>query len=178
MRFNTPKGVHGEYEQFVVNIALAYGGRSKLLESMRSIARDVNDGEIESTDIDTETIEQRLYDRPLRDVDLIIRTGGAERTSNFLPWYASGNEAAVFFCTPYWPEFSKADFLRGIRTYESRETTWRRTRAKRALALLRALSDPELNEAKNVIEKVHNSLLMDERLERSEMKTDNSKSGQ
>lgn len=167
-----------EYDQFVVNIALAYGGRSKLLESMRSIARDVNDGELEPTDIDTETIEQRLYDRPLRDVDLIIRTGGAERTSNFLPWYASGNEAAVFFCTPYWPEFSKADFLRGIRTYESRETTWRRTRAKRALALLRALSDAELNQAKNVIEKFHNSLPMGERPERSEMKTDNSKSGQ
>lgn len=146
------------YDQFVLNIALAYGGRSKLLDAIRSIAHDVDDGVLRPADVDVETVEDRLYNRSVRSVDLIIRTGGAERTSNFLPWHASGNEAAVFFCTPYWPEFSKIDFLRGIRTYESREESWRRTRAKRALALLNAVNDTELADARAAVHQFRDSL--------------------
>ncbi|WP_440770733.1 polyprenyl diphosphate synthase [Natronorubrum sp. DTA28] len=146
------------YDRFVLNIALAYGGRSQLLEAAQGVAADVETGTLEPDAIDVETIEDRLYDQPVRDVDLIIRTGGDERTSNFLPWHANGNEAAVFFCTPYWPEFSKTDFLRGIRTYEHREESWRRTRARRAMALLGAVSDPELVEAKSIVERFRDSL--------------------
>ncbi|ELY41019.1 polyprenyl diphosphate synthase [Natronorubrum tibetense] len=146
------------YDRFVLNIALAYGGRSQLLEAVQGVASDVETGTLEPDAIDVETIEDRLYDQPVRDVDLIIRTGGDERTSNFLPWHANGNEAAVFFCTPYWPEFSKTDFLRGIRTYEHREESWRRTRARRAIALLGAVSDPELVEAKSIVERFRDSL--------------------
>ena len=146
------------YDRFVLNIALAYGGRSQLLEAVQGVASDVETGTLEPDTIDVETIEDRLYDQPVRDVDLIIRTGGDERTSNFLPWHANGNEAAVFFCTPYWPEFSKTDFLRGIRTYEHREESWRRTRARRAIALLGAVSDPELVEAKSIVERFRDSL--------------------
>ncbi|ELZ04210.1 polyprenyl diphosphate synthase [Natrialba aegyptia] len=151
------------YDQFVLNIALAYGGRSRLLEATRGVAHDVEAGELDPDEIDVETIEQRLYDQPVRDVDLIIRTGGAERTSNFLPWHANGNEAAVFFCTPYWPEFSKADFLRGIRTYEHRAESWRRTRARRALALLGAVSETELTEAQSIVNRFRDSLPTGER---------------
>ncbi|SDR01890.1 polyprenyl diphosphate synthase [Natronobacterium texcoconense] len=152
-----------EYDQFVLNIALAYGGRSRLLEATRDVAAEVESGDLEPDDIEVETIEQRLYDRPVRDVDLIIRTGGDERTSNFLPWHANGNEAAVFFCTPYWPEFSKTDFLRGIRTYEHRAESWRRTRARRALALLGALGDTELPEARSIVGRFRDSLPTSER---------------
>ncbi|MFP9191493.1 polyprenyl diphosphate synthase [Natronosalvus vescus] len=147
-----------EYDTFVLNIALAYGGRAQLLEAARSVARDVADGNLDATEIDGETVHERLYAQPVRDVDLIIRTGGDERTSNFLPWHANGNEAAVFFCAPYWPEFSKADFLRGIRTYESREASWRRTRARRALALIRAVGSQELSEATSVLARFRDSL--------------------
>ncbi|WP_306053054.1 polyprenyl diphosphate synthase [Natronococcus wangiae] len=147
-----------EYNRFVLNIALAYGGRSELLEAARGVAADVESGAVDPEEIDVETIERRLYDEPVRDVDLIIRTGGDERTSNFLPWHANGNEAAVFFCTPYWPEFSKADFLRGIRTYEHRQESWRRTRARRALALLGAMSDHELVEARSIVDRFRDSL--------------------
>ncbi|MEY7848710.1 polyprenyl diphosphate synthase [Natrarchaeobius sp. A-rgal3] len=152
-----------EHDRFVLNIALAYGGRSRLLEAARDVAAEVEDGGIDPDEIDVETIERRLYDRPVRDVDLIIRTGGDERTSNFLPWHANGNEAAVFFCTPYWPEFSKTDFLRGIRTYEHREESWRRTRARRALALLAAMGESELPEARSVVERFRDSLATAER---------------
>ncbi|WP_115865253.1 polyprenyl diphosphate synthase [Halorussus litoreus] len=146
------------YDEFTLNVALAYGGRNELLGAAREVARAVEDGDLAPADIDVAEIEDRIYDRPLRDVDLIIRTGGDERTSNFLPWHANGNEAAVFFCTPYWPEFSKVDFLRAVRTYESREESWRRTRAERALALVKALGGVELDEARGVIERFRGKL--------------------
>lgn len=143
----------GEYDNFVLNIALAYGGRNELLRAARDVAHEVESRNLDPDDISVETIESRLYDRPLRDVDLIIRTGGDERTSNFLPWHANGNEAAVFFCTPYWPEFSKIDFLRAVRTYESREQSFRQAKVQRALALVRAVGGVELDEARSVLRK-------------------------
>jgi tritrans,polycis-undecaprenyl-diphosphate synthase [geranylgeranyl-diphosphate specific] len=142
-----------DYDNFVLNIALAYGGRNELLGAARDVAREVESDNLDPDDISVETIESRLYARPLRDVDLIIRTGGDERTSNFLPWHANGNEAAVFFCTPYWPEFSKIDFLRAVRTYESREQSFRQAKVQRALALVRAVGGVELDEARSVLHK-------------------------
>ena len=147
-----------EYDGFVLNIALAYGGRNELLGAAREAAREVEDGDLAPDDITVETIEDRLYDRPVRDVDLIIRPGGDERTSNFLPWHANGNEAAAFFCTPYWPEFSKIDFLRAVRTYESREESFRQAKVQRALALVRAVGGVELDEARSVIQRFRDSL--------------------
>ncbi len=130
-----------EYDALTLNVAIAYGGRAALLDVTRDVASDVAVGDLDPEAVDVDTIESRLYHGSMREVDLIVRTGGDERTSNFLPWYANGNEAAAFFCTPYWPEFSKVDFLRAIRTYEAREASWRRTRTQRALALVRALGD-------------------------------------
>jgi len=141
------------YDHLHLNVALAYGGRAELLSAARDLADEVADGAVDPADIDVATVEDRLYEGPTRDVDLIIRTGGDERTSNFLPWHANGNEAAVFFCTPYWPEFSKVDFLRAVRTYESREKSWRQARVKRALALVKAFGGVELAEARTVIER-------------------------
>ena len=129
-----------EYDDLHLNIALAYGGRAELLRAAREVSEAVASGDLDPAEIDAAEIEDRLYRRPVRDVDLIVRTGGDERTSNFLPWHANGNEAAVYFCAPYWPEFSKVDFLRGLRTYEAREESWRRTRTERAATLVRALA--------------------------------------
>ncbi|SDB98268.1 polyprenyl diphosphate synthase [Natrinema hispanicum] len=165
-----------DYDEFVLNIALAYGGRAQLLEAVRGVADAVDAGDLEPDEIDVEDIEQRLYDQPVRDVDLIIRTGGDERTSNFLPWHANGNEAAVFFCTPYWPEFSKTDFLRGIRTYEHRQESWRRTRARRALALLGAVSEPELADARAIVDRFRDSLPSSERPDAGEFESGDSSS--
>ena len=142
------------YDEFHLNIALAYGGRAELLSATRDLAGDVAAGDLDPTDIDVAEVESRLYEGPARAVDLIIRTGGDERTSNFLPWHANGNEAAVFFCSPYWPEFRRVDFLRAVRTYQAREASWRRTRAERAVALLRAVGDAELGDARRVLRRV------------------------
>jgi len=151
------------YDRFVLNVALAYGGRNELLHAARDVVDDVAAGDLDPEDVDVATVEDRLYDCPVRDVDLIVRTGGDERTSNFLPWHANGNEAAVFFCAPYWPEFSKVDFLRAIRTYENREQSWRRTRARRALALVRAFGNAELREARAVVDRFRDALPRRER---------------
>ncbi|MFC7228180.1 polyprenyl diphosphate synthase [Salinirubellus salinus] len=146
------------YDRFTLNVALAYGGRAELLSAARDVARAVERGDLSADEVDVAAIEERLYRGPARDVDLIIRTGGDERTSNFLPWHANGNEAAVFFCSPYWPEFRRVDFLRAIRTYESRQASWRQSRAERALALVRSLGDVELVEARQVLARFRDAL--------------------
>ena len=146
------------YDGFRLNVALAYGGRNELLRAARDVAAAVDNGELDAAEIDPETIEQRLYRQPVRDVDLIIRTGGDERTSNFLPWHANGNEAAVYFCAPYWPEFSKIDFLRGIRTYEAREESWQESKVDRAVALAGAVGSLELTEASELVGRLRGTL--------------------
>lgn len=151
-----------DYRQLKLNIALAYGGRNELLRSTQQIVRDVADGELRPVDITTETIEDQLYREPLREVDLIIRTGGDERTSNFLPWHANGNQAAVYFCTPYWPEFDKIEFFRAIRTYESRESTWQQDRVRRAITLVRALAETGYQDRPRVINRLHQQLTSEE----------------
>ena len=151
------------YDSFVLNIALAYGGRSELLSATQRILQRVDAGDMDPSEIDVETVQEQLYDRPVRAVDLIIRTGGDERTSNFLPWYANGNEAAVYFCTPYWPEFSKPEFLRSIRTYQHREESWRQTRLSRALTLVEAFRETETEEAQRIVDGLEDVTESDER---------------
>jgi tritrans,polycis-undecaprenyl-diphosphate synthase [geranylgeranyl-diphosphate specific] len=147
-----------EYDRLHLNVALAYGGRRELLDGTRAIARRVADGDLDPDDIDRETVDDALYEGPTRDVDLIVRTGGDERTSNFLPWQANGNEAAVYFTAPYWPEFRKIDFLRGIRTYENRRESWRQTRARRALAVVRTFGPSEAPRASRVLGRFRDAL--------------------
>jgi tritrans,polycis-undecaprenyl-diphosphate synthase [geranylgeranyl-diphosphate specific] len=147
-----------EYDSLSLNVALAYGGRAELLGAAREIATAVEDGELDPADVDDSTVGSALYEGPTRDVDLIVRTGGDERTSNFLPWQANGNEAAVYFSAPYWPEFRKVDFLRGIRTYEHRERSWRQSRALRARTLVRALDPTTDSDARQTFEQFRSAL--------------------
>jgi len=112
-----------EYDSMFLNIALAYGGQRELVDAARCLARQVKKGLIHADQVDEQLIARHLYPQdgmPVPKVDLIIRTGGECRTSNFLPWQANGNECAAYFCAPYWPEFRKIDFLRAIRTAQKR----------------------------------------------------------
>lgn len=147
-----------QYESLKLNIALAYGGRNELLRTAQRLSQEVVDGELAPNAITAELIGERLYSQPVQDVDLVIRTGGDERTSNFLPWHASGNEAAVYFCTPYWPEFSKVEFARAIRTYEAREQSWQETQLRRALSLVRAVTHTEHHRRTQLIQRLRDQL--------------------
>ena len=164
------EGQTAGYERYRLNVALAYGGRAELLTAAQDVCAAVAGGALEPDDIDTREIDRHLYDADVTDVDLIIRTGGDERTSNFLPWHANGNEAAVYFCTPCWPEFTKRDFLRAIRTYQYREQRWQQTRGERATALLRAFGDRELPRARAIVGAVaHDSSRATEAAEESQL---------
>jgi tritrans,polycis-undecaprenyl-diphosphate synthase [geranylgeranyl-diphosphate specific] len=147
-----------QYERLKLNIALAYGGRNELLRTARQLTREVANGELDPNAITAELISETLYRKPVQDVDLVIRTGGDERTSNFLPWHANGNEAAVYFCTPYWPEFSKVEFARAIRTYEAREQSWQETQLRRALSLVRAVTHTKYQRRSQLIQRLRSQL--------------------
>lgn len=111
------------YDNIYFNVAMAYGGQCDLVDAARELAKAVRAGSVRAQDVDEEVIGRYLYphnDDSVPEVDLIIRTGGELRTSNFLPWQANGNECAAYFCAPYWPEFRKVDFLRAIRTAQAR----------------------------------------------------------
>jgi len=152
------------YSNLQLNVALAYGGRNELLKTAQELASKVAAGTMSADEITVDKVEQRLYREPIRDVDLVIRTGGDERTSNFLPWYANGNEAAVYFCTPYWPEFGKAEFLRAIRTYEAREESWQEDRIDRTISLINALAVTEYEEYEDTIKRLYRRVRDDDRV--------------
>ncbi len=112
-----------DYNNLNVNVAIAYGGRQDIIQAVKEIAMQVSKGELDINEITESTISRHLYpsrDAPVSNVDLIIRTGGDERTSNFMTWQANGNECAAYFCAPFWPDFRKIDMLRSIRIYQSR----------------------------------------------------------
>lgn len=109
------------YSNYYINVALAYGGRNEIVQAGKRILDEVKAQEVHAEQITPELIEDYLYGRnsAIPPVDLIIRTGDDCRTSNFLPWFANGYEAAVYFCAPYWPLFKKTDFLKAIREYSN-----------------------------------------------------------
>jgi tritrans,polycis-undecaprenyl-diphosphate synthase [geranylgeranyl-diphosphate specific] len=110
-----------DHTGFCLNIALAYGGRNEIVLAAREILEEVAANAIDPDTIDVRMVEQHLHARKgIPPVDLIIRTGNDYRTSNFLPWLASGHESAVYFCAPYWPLFRKIDLMRAIRIYDQR----------------------------------------------------------
>lgn len=127
------------YSNLYLNIAMAYGGRQEIVDTAQTIASKISSGEMAVSDINEDVISSHLYPSPglaVPDVDLVIRTGGDERMSNFLPWQANGSECAAYFCAPYWPEFRKIDFLRSIRTYQTREHEWQKNTVLRIVKLL------------------------------------------
>lgn len=111
------------YDNFYLNMALAYGGRNEMLRTTTKLLDDVQNKRISREEITPELFEENLYGNnvTIPPVDLIIRTGNECRTSNFLPWLANGHESAVFFCAPYWPMFRKLDMLRAIRVFSERQ---------------------------------------------------------
>ncbi len=107
------------YNKFLLNIAIAYGGREEIVNAIKKIARQVKEGKLRTEDIDENTIRKNLYTGELPDPDLIFRTSGEERISNFLLWQSAYSE--LYFADVYWPTLRKIDFLRAIRAYQLRQ---------------------------------------------------------
>jgi tritrans,polycis-undecaprenyl-diphosphate synthase [geranylgeranyl-diphosphate specific] len=110
-----------DYDQHFLNIALAYGGRSEIVDAVKKICEEVKAGRLDPSTISAETIERHLYTShlPHPDPDLIIRTSGEERLSGFLLWQSAYSE--LVFLDIFWPEFRKIDLMRAIRIYQQRD---------------------------------------------------------
>ena len=105
-----------------LNIAFNYGARAEIVDAVKSIAVQVHEGRIKTDDIDEEVISSHLYTRGQPDPDLLIRTSGEERISNFLLWQLSYGE--FYFTEKYWPEFNEEEFLKALKSYAQRERRW------------------------------------------------------
>ena len=108
-----------DFSNFYFNIAIAYGGREEIIKAIKEIAQEVKEGKLEVEEIDEDVVKAHLYTADLPDPDLILRTSGEERISNFLLWQSAYSE--FYFTDIYWPTFRKIDFLRAIRSYQLRQ---------------------------------------------------------
>lgn len=102
-------------DKLVLNICLSYGSRGEILNACRAVAKDVDDGTIAPNDIDEGVFKSKLLTGNCADPDLIIRTSGEYRLSNFLLWQLAYSE--MFFLNKQWPELTKSDLLSVIRQY-------------------------------------------------------------
>lgn len=100
-------------------LALSYGAREEIIDACRSIAQSAKDGSLSPDDIDTELVSSRLYTSDFPDPDLLVRTSGELRLSNFLLWQIS--YAEIFVTKKYWPDFGRDDLAEAINNYNNRQ---------------------------------------------------------
>lgn len=100
------------------NIAINYGGRDEIVKAMKKIATEYKEGKIELEQINEEAISKELYTKDEPDPDLVIRTSGEMRLSNFLPWQSVYSE--LLFVEKNWPDFTEEDLDNAIIEYQKR----------------------------------------------------------
>ena len=111
--------------RMTLTLALSYSGRWDLLQATRRMAQDVADGKMQASDINDATISSYLSTAGMPDPELLIRTSGEERISNFLLWELAYSE--LYFTPKYWPDFRKADLYEAILNYQHRERRFGKT---------------------------------------------------
>ena len=111
--------------KMTLNLALSYGSRDELTQMVRKIGEKIKNNIISSEKIDESVINQHLYTRNLPDVDLLIRTSGEQRLSNFLLWQIA--YAELYFTEVFWPDFSDEDLYKAIASYQKRERRFGKT---------------------------------------------------
>ena len=109
----------------VLCLALSYSSRWEIVEACRQLAREVASGKMKAEDIDDMALSARMATREMPDPDLLIRTGGDLRVSNYLLWQIAYSE--LYFTSKYWPDFTKEDFVEAIADYQARERRYGKT---------------------------------------------------
>ncbi|WP_417589420.1 isoprenyl transferase [Owenweeksia hongkongensis] len=107
------------HKHMTLTLALSYGSKEEILTATKNIAQRVRDGEIGVDEIDAEMIDANLYTADMPDPDLLIRTSGENRISNFLLWQIAYSE--LFFSDKLWPDFGEEDFYGALLNYQNRE---------------------------------------------------------
>jgi undecaprenyl diphosphate synthase len=105
--------------QMVLTLALSYGGRTEIVQAVQALAREVAAGRLRPEDIDAGLFSRYLYTAGLPDPDLLIRTSGEYRLSNFLLWQSAYTE--LYLTETLWPDFREEDFLKALQSYQQRE---------------------------------------------------------
>jgi undecaprenyl diphosphate synthase len=103
----------------LLNLALSYGGRAEIVRMVKDIAADAKSGNIDLDSITPELVSQHLYTKDIPDPDLMIRTSGEMRISNFLLWQIAYSE--LYVTDTLWPDFGKDEFIRILKDYQKRE---------------------------------------------------------
>ena len=106
-------------------VALSYSSRWELTKAAKSIASDVKAGRLQLEDITEELMNQRLETAFMPDPELLIRTGGELRISNYMLWQIAYSE--LYFCDTYWPDFNEADLHQAIASYQARQRRFGKT---------------------------------------------------
>lgn len=109
-------------------VALSYSSRWEITDTMRHLAEEVKDGLLRPEDITEESISRRLATAFMPDPDLLIRTGGELRISNYLLWQIAYTE--LYFCDTYWPDFCEEDLHKAIASYQRRQRRFGKTEAQ------------------------------------------------
>ena len=107
------------YDTLNLVLALSYSSRAEINNAVRNIAKEVADGLLKPEDITDNLISNHLYTHNIPDPDLLIRTSGEIRISNFLLWQIAYSE--LYFIDTLWPDFRKDDFFKAIINYQQRE---------------------------------------------------------
>jgi undecaprenyl diphosphate synthase len=113
------KKLTAQNRKMVLNLALSYGSRDEIIFAVRKMVSDNREGKLDIDEIDNDTIGRYLYTNNIPDPDLLIRTSGEYRISNFLLWQLA--YAELYFTDVLWPDFKKDDLLKAIDVYQRRE---------------------------------------------------------
>lgn len=109
-------------------VALSYSSKWEITEAVRGIAADVKEGRLSTGDIDERLVASRMQTSFMPDPDLLIRTGGEVRISNYLLWQIAYSE--LYFCDTYWPDFTEEELQRAIANYQQRQRRFGKTEAQ------------------------------------------------
>ena len=113
-------------------VALSYSARWEITKAVRDIARSVKDGEMNIDDITEEAVSRHMATNFMPDPELLIRTGGELRISNFLLWQIAYSE--LYFCDTFWPDFGEEDLREAIANYQKRQRRFGKTEAQAELS--------------------------------------------
>ncbi|MBC2703496.1 isoprenyl transferase [Desulfobacula sp.] len=105
--------------KMLLNLALSYGSREEITTAVKQIAEKIESKDLDSNDVTQDLISDHLYTKAMPDPDLIIRTGGEYRLSNFLLWQAAYSE--IYICDTLWPDFTKNEFIKILKNYQERD---------------------------------------------------------
>ena len=124
------------HKGMTVIFAVSYSSRLEIADACRKIACDVRDGKLKAEDITEKTVAGYLDTADIPDPDLLIRTSGEMRISNYLLWQIS--YAELYFTEKYWPEFGREDFMKALEEYQNRERRFGKTEAQAGAAAIAA----------------------------------------